>query len=165
MKIKNFVLILVFLFLCIPVQSQKKVEPSEEFLLKAIEFHGHLGPYLVLGLKAGLFANQIFGREPMRTEAFIQTKTTPPQSCFADGVQFSTGCTLGKGNISLTEGEGLLVTFKKNNQKLTLELKKEIIEEINSLPDQEEAWENLAKNLYQREIEEIFKVSKSEGGY
>ncbi len=56
------------------------------------------------------------------------------------------------------------MTFKKNNQKLTLKLKKEIIEEINSLPDQEEAWENLAKDLYQREIEEIFEVSKSESG-
>lgn len=101
----------------------------------------------------------------MKTEASIQTKTTPPQSCFADGVQFSTGCTLGKGNISLTEGEGLLATFKKNNQKLILKLKKEIIEEINSLPDQEEAWENLAEDLYQRGIEEIFKVSKSESGF
>ncbi len=56
------------------------------------------------------------------------------------------------------------MTFKKNNQKLTLKLKKEIIVEINSLPDQEEAWENLAKDLYQREIEEIFEVSKSESG-
>jgi len=98
MKIKILVLILTFLFLCIPVQSQEKIEQSEDFLLKAIEFHGHLGPYLVLGLKAGLFANQIFGRKPMKTEAFIKTKTTPPQSCFADGVQFSTGCTLGKGD-------------------------------------------------------------------
>ena len=164
MNIKILVLILAFLFLCTPVQSQEKIEQSEDFLLRAVEFHGHLGPYLVLGLKAGLFANQIFGKKPMKTEAFIKTKTTPPQSCFADGVQFSTGCTLGKGNISLTEGEGLLATFKKNNQKLILKLKKEIIEEINSLPDQEEAWKNLAKDLYQRETKEIFKVSKSEGG-
>jgi formylmethanofuran dehydrogenase subunit E len=161
MKIKILVLIVAFLYSCTPIQSQKKVEQSEEFLLRAIEFHGHLGPFLVLGLKAGLFANQIFGRDPMKIEAYIQTKITPPQSCFADGVQFSTGCTLGKRNISLTEGESLLVTFKKNNQKLTLELKKEITEEINYLPDKEEAWENLAKDLYQREIKEIIKVSKS----
>ena len=164
MKITILVLALVFLFLCTPIQSQEKIEQSEEFLLRAIEFHGHLGPYLVLGLKAGLYANQIFGRDPMKTEALIKTNTSPPQSCFADGVQFSTGCTLGKGNISLKEGEGLLVTFKKNNQKLTLKLKKGIIEEMNSLPSQEEAWENLAKDLYQREIKEIFEVARSESG-
>jgi len=73
-------------------------------------------------------------------------------------VQFSTGYTFGKGNIFLTEGEGLQVTFKKDNQMLTLKLKKEIIEEINSLPSQEEAWENLAKDLYHREIKEIFET-------
>jgi len=158
MKTTILVLALVFLFLCTPIQSQEKIEQSEEFLLRAIEFHGHLGPYLVLGLKAGLYANQILGRDPMKTEALIKTKTSPPQSCFADGVQFSTGCTLGKGNISLKEGEGLLVTFKKNNQKLTLKLKKGIIEEMNSLPSQEEAWENLAKDFYKRKIEKVFEI-------
>ena len=156
MKIKILVLILAFLFLCIPVQSQKKVEQSEDFLLRAVEFHGHLGPYLVLGLKAGLFANKVLGRDPMKTEALIKIKTTPPESCFVDGVQFSTGCTFGKRNISLTQGKGLHVTFKKNNKKLTLKLKKEIIKEINSLPSEEEAWENLAKDFYQREIKELF---------
>jgi len=155
----QFSIILFAFAICFGYERNEKViEQSEEFLLRAVEFHGHLGPYLVLGLKAGLYANEIFGREPMNTKASIKTKTTPPQSCFADGVQFSTGCTLGKGNISLTEGEGLVVTFEKNNQILTLKLRKEIIEEISSLPSKEEAWENLAKDLYQRKIEEIFEV-------
>lgn len=141
-------------------KNEKIMERRDEFLLRAIEFHGHLGPYLVLGLKAGLYANQTFGREPMKTEAFIETKTTPPQSCFADGVQFSTGCTFGKGNIHLKEGEGLQVTFRRNNQKLTLRLRKEIFGEINSLPPKEEAWDKLAEDLYQREIEKIFEIVK-----
>lgn len=53
------------------------------------------------------------------------------------------------------------VTFKKNNQKLILILKKEVMDEINSLPSEEDAWENLAKDLYQRKIEEIFKLLNS----
>lgn len=141
-------------------KNEKIMERPDEFLLRAIEFHGHLGPYLVLGLKAGLYANQTFGREPMKTEAFIETKVTPPQSCFADGVQFSTGCTFGKGNIHLKEGEGLQATFRRNNQELILKLKKEIIEEINSLPSKEETWDNLAKDLYQREVDKIFEIVK-----
>jgi formylmethanofuran dehydrogenase subunit E len=150
-----------FLAPCLGWEKNIKItEQSEELLLKAVEFHGHLGPYLVLGLKAGLYANQILGREPMETEALIKTKTFPPESCFADGVQLSTGCTFGKGNIFLTEGKGLQVTFKKNNQKLTLKLKNEIIEEINSLPSEEKAWEKLAKDLYQRKTEKIFEIIK-----
>lgn len=154
------VLFLASLFCFSSKKNEKIMERCDEFLSRAIEFHGHLGPYLVLGLKAGLYANQTFGREPMKTEAFIETKATPPQSCFADGVQFSTGCTFGKGNINLKEGEGLQVTFKRNNQELILKLKKEIIEEINSLPSKEEAWDNLAKDLYQREIDKIFEIVK-----
>lgn len=164
--LKNF-LILQFsmLFLaslsCLSYKKNENImERGDEFLSRAIEFHGHLGPYLVLGLKAGLCANQVLGKEPMKTEAFIETKVTPPHSCFADGVQFSTGCTFGKGNIHLKEGEGLQVTFRKNNQELILKLKKEIIEEINSLPSKEEAWDNLAKDLYQREIDKIFEIVK-----
>jgi formylmethanofuran dehydrogenase subunit E len=160
MKINILIIILAFLFVCPSVQSKEKIEPSEEFLQRAVEFHGHLGPYLVLGLRAGIYANQALCREPMKTEAFIQTKTTPPESCFADGVQLSTGCTFGKGNISLQEGEGLLVTFKKNSKKLTLKLRKEIIEEMNSLPSEEKAWEDLAKDLYHRKIEKIFEITK-----
>ena len=139
-------------------KNGKIMEKCDEFLSRAIEFHGHLGPYLVLGLKAGLYANQTLGREPMKTEALIETRVTPPQSCFADGVQFSTGCTFGKGNIHLKEGEGLQVTFRRNNQELVLKLKKEIIDEINSLPSKEEAWDNFAKDLYQREIKKIFSI-------
>jgi len=142
------------------LSSDKNVVQNEEFLSRAVEFHGHFGPYLVLGLKAGLFANQVLGKEPMKTNAIIETDTKPPQSCFVDGVQFSTGCTLGKGNISLIEGEGLIATFKKDNKMLALKLRKEIIEEINSLPSDEEAWENLANDLYQRETEKIFQIIK-----
>ncbi|UCC38542.1 MAG: formylmethanofuran dehydrogenase subunit E family protein [Candidatus Aminicenantes bacterium] len=158
MGTKVLLLAFMVLFLLAPVQSAEKVEQTEEYLSKAIEFHGHLGPYLVLGLRAGLYANQILGKEPMETEAFIKSKTTPPESCFADGVQFSTGCTFGKGNISLEESQGLQVTFRKDNKKLILRLRKEIIEEMNSLPPQEEAWEKLAKDLYKREIKKIFEI-------
>ena len=96
----------------------------------------------------------------MKTEAFVETKTTPPESCFADGIQFSTGCTFGKRNIYLKEGEGLQVTFKRNNQKLFLKLKKEILDEISSLPSEEEASDKLAEDLYQREIGKIFTIIK-----
>jgi formylmethanofuran dehydrogenase subunit E len=154
------ILFLASLFCFSSKKDENIMERYDEFLSRAIEFHGHLGPYLVLGLKAGLYANQILGREPMKTEAFIETKVTPPESCFADGIQFSTGCTLGKGNIHLKEGEGLQVTFKRDNQKLILKLKKAIFEEINSLPSKEEAWDNLAKDLYQREIDKIFEIVK-----
>lgn len=160
MKNNILVMVLAFLFLGVSIHSEGKIEQNKELLQRAVEFHGHLGPYLVLGLRAGLYANQALGRDPMKTEAFIQSKTTPPESCFVDGVQLSTGCTLGKGNISLQQGEGLRVTFKKNSHEITLKLKNEIIEEMNALPSEEKAWEDLAEDLYRREVEKIFEIVK-----
>ncbi len=155
-----YLLFLIYLFCFCSKKKGNNIERRDEFLSRAIEFHGHLGPYLVLGLKAGLYANRVLGKEPLKTEAFIETKATPPQSCFADGVQFSTGCTFGKGNIHLREADGLLVIFRKDNQELILRLKREIIKEINSLPSKEEAWDNLAEGLYQRDIIKIFEILK-----
>ena len=156
-------LVLFFAFVvCIGYDGKENnMAQNEEFLSRAVKFHGHLGPYMILGLKAGLFANQVLEKDPMNTEAIIETLPRPPESCFVDGVQFATGCTMGKRNISLKEGKGLKATFKKNNKILILILKQEIIEEIDSLPpDEEKAWEALAKDLYQREIEKIFEISK-----
>jgi formylmethanofuran dehydrogenase subunit E len=147
--------------MCTPYQLKKNdgqnlPEQNSDILSKAIEFHGHLGPYLVLGLKAGLYANHVLGKEPMKTNAVVLTKTTPPESCFADGIQFTTGCTFGKGNISMTEEIGLAVVFKKTDRELMLKLKKEILEEIISLPSEEEVWEKFSRDLFQREALELF---------
>lgn len=156
--VQSSILFLTSIFCYDNKKNESIAERRDEFLSRAIEFHGHLGPYLVLGLKAGLFANQTLGRDPMKTEAFIETKVTPPESCFADGIQFSTGCTFGKGNIHLKEGEALQVAFKRNNQKLILKIKKEIIEEISSHPSKEEDWDKLAENIYKRETDKIFSI-------
>ncbi|OGF68007.1 MAG: hypothetical protein A2Y62_20415 [Candidatus Fischerbacteria bacterium RBG_13_37_8] len=132
------------------------MQQHDTLLSTAIAFHGHLGPYLVLGLRAGLHANQVLGKEPMQTKAIIKTHSAPPQSCFADGVQLTTGCTLGKGNISLIDAEGLSVHFQQNDKSITCILKAEIIAEMSSLPQKEEAWEAFAKKLYTQPIEELF---------
>ncbi|MFZ1947196.1 MAG: formylmethanofuran dehydrogenase subunit E family protein [bacterium] len=75
---------------------------TENPLLKAAgRFHGHIGPFLAIGLRMGLLANEVLGRSPFDTFAEITTRPEPPKSCLVDGVQYSTGCTMGKGNITL----------------------------------------------------------------
>jgi hypothetical protein len=63
-------------------------------------FHGHLGPYAVLGYRIGQRAMSVLGAGKyfgMRVTV-IGPKTTP-YTCLIDGLQVSTGCTMGKGNI------------------------------------------------------------------
>ncbi|OYT43369.1 hypothetical protein B6U84_06045 [Candidatus Bathyarchaeota archaeon ex4484_40] len=106
---------------------------SEELLREAVRFHGHLGPFLALGLKAGLYAVEVLGRDPFKMKAVVGTEPRPPRSCFVDGVQITTGCTMGKRNITLKEGGGLSVLFSKEELRLFLKVKDLLKRSVQSL--------------------------------
>lgn len=65
------------------------------------EFHTHLGIYAIVGAKMGLRARDHFGvgLDELRVRSFAGS--TPPISCLNDGLQASTGATLGHGTISV----------------------------------------------------------------
>lgn len=129
----------------------------ERLIEDSVRFHGHLGPFLILGLKAGLFANEVLGKDYFKTRAIIKTEPTPPCSCFVDGVQIATGCTMGKGNIQLKRGNGLSAFFIKGNKKLELSLKSHVLESLEKLSSNEET-EKAALNLSKKSIQELFVV-------
>lgn len=72
----------------------------------ANEIHGHLGIYSTLGVKMGLHAMEILEEEGYSEEPTIVSYagSTPPISCMNDGLQVSTGSTLGHGLISISQG-------------------------------------------------------------
>lgn len=92
-------------------------------LKRAIEFHGHLGPFLVLGVKMGLLGRNIFGE---RCSVEVQTMRKPPLSCIIDGVQISSGSTVGNGGLVIKGSEEVSSFFKSNGSTLKILLKKEI---------------------------------------
>jgi len=74
-------------------------------LQRMYEFHGHLGPYIVLGYRAGMLAREALespGYFDLHAEAVCPLKT--PMSCFLDGLQMGSGCTVGKRNLIFTDG-------------------------------------------------------------
>jgi formylmethanofuran dehydrogenase subunit E len=92
-----------------------KLEPSDPaWLGPAVQFHGHLGPWLVAGLRigaAGLRAAQADGYFDVEVTA-EGPLALPPQACFLDGLQVSTGATLGKRNLHWVEAPRLAVRVK-----------------------------------------------------
>ncbi|NPV47683.1 MAG: hypothetical protein HPY69_12045 [Armatimonadetes bacterium] len=76
-------------------------------------FHGHLGPYVVAGLRLGRYAMARLAADPhFGIEAEVHCPDRPPPSCAMDGIQFATGCTLGKRNISHQVAEGVRARFR-----------------------------------------------------
>lgn len=128
----------------------------KKLVAEAVRFHGHLGPFLILGLKAGLFANKILTKDYFKTSVTVETQPTPPYSCFIDGVQFVTGCTMGKRNIELTAGGSLFAFFRKEDQKLRLAVKSNILEALKKITRKD--LETVAWKLSNQSIHELFDI-------
>jgi len=131
----------------------------DELVKHVVEFHGHLGPFLVLGMKAGLLANSLLGKDCFKTKAVVSTDPYPPNSCFVDGVQFVTGCTMGKRNIILRKGKNTSVLFLKEGKKLRLKLKDNVLESIKRISSEEESRRESLK-LSGRPVSELFEIEK-----
>ena len=91
------------------------------------EFHDHLGIYSIVGAKMGLRARGYFnvGRDELLVVSYAGSQ--PPVSCFNDGLQVSTGATLGHGTISLKTDSPQIpkATFTFKNTTISLQLKED----------------------------------------
>jgi hypothetical protein len=131
-------------------------------LEQAAVFHGHLGPWLALGLRAGTHARRTFKVSPFELTAKVHCPERPPYSCFIDGVQFGSGCTMGKGNICHIVAPGCRVEFRapaRARARLVLELLPAVWDELHAQP--KPSWQNgaaLGRVLYRRPLARLFRV-------
>jgi len=87
-------------------------------------FHGHLGPYVFAGMRMGRYAVARLEANPhFGIEADVYCPGKTPVSCSIDGIQFSTGCTLGKMNIRHHEAEGVEAVFRNRDTGRALRLR------------------------------------------
>jgi len=127
-------------------------------LEKAKEFHGHLGPFLVLGLRLGEKAlAKLGGEKYFGLKATVFSPTEPPERCLVDGVQLSTGCTFGKGNIELIPSRRLALFLHRGDKGTRIEVKEAAsqmirqwlreegehaaVEKLLNLPEEDLFWE------------------------
>jgi pyrimidine-specific ribonucleoside hydrolase len=96
------------------------------------ELHRHLGIYSVLGAKMGILAREILtaSLDELTVESHAGLK--PPLSCLNDGLQVSTGASLGRGTITVPKSGSPAVeaVFVKGNRKLRLRLKDSVKDRI-----------------------------------
>lgn len=131
-------------------------------LAKAINFHGHLGPWLVLGLLMGEYGlKKISAVKYFGLNVAVSGLHKKPRSCLIDGLQLSTGCTQGKGNIKILKSKAILVNFKnrRNHKKITLKIKSDVLRKI-ELSGGHPASEQLAKRLYRQSPARLFAIKK-----
>lgn len=102
---------------------------SRALLEKAVRLHGHLGPFLVLGLKMSLRAEEILGEKP--SKCIVGTVNSKPYLCAVDGVK----AVLGKAVIEVHEDDGLAAKFRgANGGETTIRVKKSLVEKYAKAP-------------------------------
>lgn len=130
-------------------------------LKEAERFHGHLGPYLILGLLAGEAALKKFRcRKYFSLKVRVWGAAKKPKSCLIDGLQLSTGSTYGKGNIKKLNGRKIKIDFCNlaNHKKIILKLKDNFIQRLQRTKTHRDS-ERLAKQLYNIDPLELFTLS------
>jgi len=104
-------------------------------LIDALKFHGHRCWASVAGVRAGLAALRALGVKRSggtQLYAILETGEEHGGMCFGDGVQYTTGCTFGKGNIRKHPLGKLAVTLvdKDSNRAVRVSYKPTLQKQI-----------------------------------
>lgn len=152
--------------LTIPEQEQK--QELEDILRRAIDWHGHFGPFLVLGVKMGIIGIRelevIKGNPKLRVT--VMTKPSVPFSCVIDGVQAATQCTLGNRRLRLRNStksvSAKFQILEGNTVTVTLNpAKQEELKELLSKHVRSEEIEKIAHNVVSMSEKELFNLKKT----
>jgi len=124
--------------------KQKLNSDMEQILSKAIEMHGHLGPFLVIGVKMGLLAERLLGEKARICE--FKTIKRIPYLCAVDGIK----AVIGENAVIVKEGNGINATFRGTHGKeVVLEIKKSIVEKYVNVP-----WERCEESAHEILLED-----------
>jgi formylmethanofuran dehydrogenase subunit E len=92
----------------------------------AVKLHGHLGPFLVIGVRMGDIARKRLdfdSKNSCKLQASIRTPLFTPFSCVIDGIQASTGCTVGNQKLRIEKStKKITATFKLQSSDKTMKI-------------------------------------------
>jgi len=144
------------------MSKQDRTEKLDAILRKAEEFHGHLGPFLTLGVRIGLIGIGELkvkrNDEKLRVTAML--KYSVPFSCVIDGIQVATKCTIGNKKLIVRSSPGIAAIFElQRGEQVTVAvnpaafegLKKELLAE-NVPPEEVRKLAQLVASMSEEEL-------------
>jgi formylmethanofuran dehydrogenase subunit E len=162
----------------LPQPHYHRQDADPAWLKHAVQLHGHLGPMLSFGARMGMAALRA-----VDAKGFFDVEVTcegpfvkPPESCFFDGIQISTGATLGKRNLKWIESDKIVVRVKnvRSNKSADIIPKESFLALLpkasktgdandkktqNSPADDDHAYDDLARKIATMPEEEILIIT------
>lgn len=97
------------------------------------EFHHHMGLWSLVGAKMGIRAREILKAPFDEVEVVSSAGMKPPFSCLNDGLQVSTGASLGRGTIKVINAGQPFVDFTYLGKTLTMKVSGAVVKEIGKI--------------------------------
>lgn len=132
-------------------ETVKKYGKSEWVAVTmANELHRHLGVFAIIGTKMGIRAKEYFNAGIDELKIVSYAGLVPPFSCMNDGLQVSTGATVGHGLIAVAPGEEVkpVADFTYLGRTIRVTLKPEYGKKIASEVKELNAIHGLNSNIY-----------------
>lgn len=135
-------------------------------LRRAVDFHGHFGPFLVVGVRAGTIALRELqtskGNKSLRAVASLVYSV--PYSCILDGIQLSTGCTIGNKRLRFEESPTFTIELEDPAKgKITISVLSRAVDELRRKSAKDlsiEDLERLAHEVASTAEEELFLIDR-----
>ena len=119
------------------------------------ELHRHLGMWSIIGAKMGIRAREFLGAPFDQLEVISFCGYKPPFSCTNDGIQVSTGASLGRGTITNTHLGKPEAIFIYKNKRVLLRIKPEVKKEIAKVIKELSGKYGFRSPQYFRELDKI----------
>jgi formylmethanofuran dehydrogenase subunit E len=133
---------------------------------KAVKLHGHLGPFLVIGVRMGEVAKShvvIDDKNSRRLQAWIKTPLCTPFSCVIDGIQASTSCTVGNQRLKIeNSAKEITASFRleSTNKTVKIQVKPEVVENLIKEMSKGADEEQLALKIANMQVEQLFMLKE-----
>ena len=118
------------------MKSNEDWEDLKTLVERARDIHGHLGPFLVLGVKMGVAGMKRLGIKENMLQLHIEAEMPRqiPYTCTLDGIQATTQCTFGNQRLVFKEANLPIISAKfslKNPKKqVIISLRDEILQTL-----------------------------------
>ena len=146
-----------------------KAKISEELtslIKKAADFHGHLGPFLVIGVRMGTLTKKILNVNAGKNNKLRITARLPlltPFSCIIDGIQATTQCTIGNQKLKIENSQTKIIVYfelKNSYKALRIHVDPKIIKELKNRYSEGASNEELAREIASIPESQLFVIEK-----
>jgi formylmethanofuran dehydrogenase subunit E len=129
----------------------------------AEKLHGHLGPFLVMGVRMGKTAKKVLGvRGNGKLQADAKIPLLTPFSCVLDGIQATTNCTIGNQKLRIKNSKKeIAVSFTVDSAKaIKISVKPEIVKKLMNKISEGASNEELAREIARMPEDMLFTIEK-----